>query len=273
MAEQVPFKHVVGGSNPSGLTKRKLVAPCISNPFCVFCNYFLMFMKKDKYQRLVIKLRKEGYTYSEILNRVPVAKSTISLWLRSVGLAEKEIQRLTQKKLLAARRGGEARKIQRIEATKRIKKDAHKEISKIGEREFLMLGTMLYWAEGSKNKEYRPSQGISFSNSDPLMIKFFLNWLNECLNMTPERIKMDIYLHRDQFDRIEEIRRYWAIKTGFPEAKFGKIYAKEHKIKSKRRNVGNKYFGLVRIRVCRSTDLNRKIEGWIEGIANQCGVV
>ena len=35
-------------------------------------------------------LRREGMTYSEILKIIPVAKSTISLWLREVGLSKKE---------------------------------------------------------------------------------------------------------------------------------------------------------------------------------------
>ena len=48
-----------------------------------------------------IKLRREGLSYSEILQKIPVAKSTLSLWLRSIGLSKKQVQRLTEKKLLA----------------------------------------------------------------------------------------------------------------------------------------------------------------------------
>jgi transposase len=53
---------------------------------------------KFKEKETAIELRKQGYSYSEILKRVPVAKSTLSLWLRSVGLAERQKQRLSEKK-------------------------------------------------------------------------------------------------------------------------------------------------------------------------------
>jgi len=45
---------------------------------------------KFKEKEKAIKLRKRGFSYSEILREIPVAKSTLSLWLRSVGLAKKQ---------------------------------------------------------------------------------------------------------------------------------------------------------------------------------------
>jgi hypothetical protein len=42
------------------------------------------FTEKEK----AIKLRKSGATYSEVLREVPVSKSTLSLWLRDVGLSK-----------------------------------------------------------------------------------------------------------------------------------------------------------------------------------------
>lgn len=46
-----------------------------------------------------INLRKRGFSYSEILEQIPVAKSTLSSWLHSIGLSKKQKQRLTEKKL------------------------------------------------------------------------------------------------------------------------------------------------------------------------------
>ena len=97
-----------------------------------------------------IKLRREGLSYREILARIPVAKSTLSLWLRSVHLAKQQKQRLTEKRLAAVYRGAEAKRRQRIELTKVIKNAAIKDIKKITKRELWLMGIMLYWAEGSK---------------------------------------------------------------------------------------------------------------------------
>ena len=56
-------------------------------------------VRKREEKEKAINLRKEGKTYSEILSVVPVAKSTLSLWLHSTKLAKKQKQRITEKRL------------------------------------------------------------------------------------------------------------------------------------------------------------------------------
>lgn len=228
---------------------------------------------KSQFKNKAIRLRRNGFSYSEILKEIPIAKSTLSLWLRSVGLAKIQRQRLTEKKLAAIKRGWETRKKQRIDTTLLIKQEAHREIESISQKELLLMGTMLYWAEGAKSKVHNISQGVAFSNSDPLMIKVFLKWLKESLRIVDERIVFEIYIHKNSLPKLREAKNYWSKVTGFSIAKFGKIYLKKDKIKTKRKNTGNKYFGLLRVKVKKSTNLNRKITGLIEAIVDQCGVV
>lgn len=135
------------------------------------------------------------------------------------------------------------------------------------------MGIMLYWAEGAKEKEYSPGQSVSFSNSDPMMIRIFLKWLKECLKIPEKKISLEIYIHETHRERVKETQKYWSGVTGFPEDKFDKIYYKKDKLIGNRKNKGENYHGLVRIKVKESTDLNRKIAGWIERICIQCGVV
>ena len=220
-----------------------------------------------------IELRGKGLTYSEILKEVPVAKSTLSLWLRSVGLSKRQKQRITKKKLDAGLRGAKTRKRQRLLITREIKEKAKQEIAYVNLEQLRLLGAALYWAEGTKEKEYNPSMGIIFSNSDLLMIKLFIQWLEKCLKVTRSRIYFELFIHRTHSKRLSEIIKNWAKNIGFLETKFDKIYYKKNKISTKRRNVGIQYFGLIRVRVKSSTNLNRKIAGWVEGICTQCGVV
>lgn len=220
-----------------------------------------------------IKLRKQGATYSEILKEIPVAKSTLSLWLRSVGLTKRQRQRLTKKKLAAARRGGLARRRQRLKITKQIKKTARSEIKEIDDESLHLIGSVLYWAEGDKEKIYSSGPVVGFSNSDPLMIKVYIKWLRACLKISDERICLNIVIHENHRKRSRAVLKYWADIIGFPASKFGKIYYKKHKINSNRRNIGKDYHGLLKIRLKKSTELNRKISGWIEGICIRCGVV
>jgi transposase len=60
---------------------------------------------RDEYKAKAILLRKQGKTYREILIEIPIAKSTLSDWLRSVELSKPQKQRYTQLRKEAALRG------------------------------------------------------------------------------------------------------------------------------------------------------------------------
>lgn len=220
-----------------------------------------------------ITLRKAGNSYTEIIKQIPVAKSTLSVWLRTVQLSTPQQQRLTNRRYEASVRGGVAKKEKRIKHTAEIKKTAILEVGDISKRELWVMGIMLYWGEGAKSKEHNVSQGMIFSNSDPMMVKMYLTWLIKCLEIPIERIKFEIYIHEEYKTRLPQIGTYWATVTGFSIAKFSKIYFKRHSVKTNRKNKGDKYYGMLRVKTTRSTDLNRKVTGWIEGIYKQCGVV
>ena len=228
---------------------------------------------KIKERKRAIKLRKEGYSYSEILKEIPVAKSTLSLWLRSVGLSKRQKQRLTEKKLAAALRGAKTRKNYRLAITKEIKEKARSEIGQLSNRELWLIGVALYWAEGTKQKENNVSEKVKFSNSDPRMMKIFLKWLQDICKIPNSDINFRIALHETAKNRLKKVQKYWSNITGFPINNFQKIDWKKHRVNINRSNIEKKYFGVLHIYVRKSTNFNRKIEGWIEGICRNCGVV
>ncbi|OGZ72601.1 MAG: hypothetical protein A2908_03610 [Candidatus Staskawiczbacteria bacterium RIFCSPLOWO2_01_FULL_38_12b] len=212
-----------------------------------------------------IELRRQGFSYSEILKQIPVAKSSLSLWLRSVKLAKRQTQRLTEKRLAAVIRGGARKRDQRIILTKQIKDKARDEIGILSKRELWLIGIALYWAEGSKEKMSKSSK-VLFSNSDPYMIKIFIRWLIEAIKLPQEKISFNIVLHKNNKHRIQEVNNYWLKHTGFTSKSFGNMYFKKNIILTKRKNIGENYFGLLRVGVRESSTLNRKIQGWTEGI-------
>lgn len=213
-----------------------------------------------------IGLRKQGFSYSEILKDINVAKSTLSLWLRDVGLAKRHKERLSRRKLDAALRGAQRRREQRRDAIAEINKKALQDIHKVSRRELWLSGVMLYWAEGSKEKEGRPGSGIRFTNSDPWMIKIFLKWLSDIAHIDREQIYFEIYIHENSKNSIPKVRRYWAQVTRYPLARFSSVYFKKDKVKTMRKNTGDSYYGLLRVKVRMSSILQRKIMGWVHGI-------
>jgi len=217
-----------------------------------------------KLKEKAIKLRKKGLSYSEILKRIPVAKSTLSLWLRSVGLSKKQEQRLTEKKLAAMKRGWEACRRKRVVLTKKIKDEAKEGVGKLNRRNLWLIGTALYWAEGAKEK----SKGtqVSLGNSDPNLIKIYLKWIQKACKIPRKDIYFRIYLHETSTNKLRKVQKYWAEVVGYPVNNFQKVTWKKHKINTHRKNIGKNYYGLLEVRIKKSTDLNRKIAGWIEGI-------
>lgn len=230
-------------------------------------------LAKIEQKSKAIELRKQGLSYAEILEQIPVAKSSLSLWFKGVKLAKPQKQRLTNKKLAGMKRGWEACHKKRVLMTEEIKNKAREEINELTKRELWLIGMALYWGEGSKEKKSRPGSGVKFSNSDPKMIKLFLRWLFDVVSVKKEEVYPEIYIHENCKNRLDKVIDYWAEYTGFSRNSFVHIYFKKNKINTKRKNIGEDYFGLVRICVRKSSSLQRKIEGWVEGINKYCEIV
>ena len=221
---------------------------------------------KNILKEKAIKLRKQGLTYTEILRRIYVAKSTLSVWLRNVKLDERVAKELLFKRLNAHLLGANAKRRYRIEKVRRIKDNACRQIGVITNRELWLMGIMLYWAEGNKESDNNISQKFSFNNSDSEMIKVILKWLNNCLDVQNEDIYIEIYVNELFSDRKRDLIEYWSQVTGFPESKLNKIYFTKNRECRLKKNKSRNYKGLLRVNVKRSTDLNRKISGWVEGV-------
>ena len=220
-------------------------------------------MVKAELHQKAIDLRKQGKTYSEILNCVPVAKSTLSLWLQGVGLSISQKQRITEKRRRAQIKGANARHADRIKRQSDLIQKAKIEVGHISHRELWLIGIALYWAEGSKEKDYKPGSRASFSNSDPNMIALFIKWLKDCVGLIEDDLMLSIYVHESCIDRVFAIRKYWSDFLELPASFFKDIYYKKNKLNTKRKNSGNLYNGLLRVNIRSSSDLNRRIAGWI----------
>lgn len=221
---------------------------------------------KPELKKLAIKLRKKGYSYSEVLEKVKVAKSTLSLWLREVGLSEAQKQKITKKRLAGQKKGAARRREQGGEAREKAYDEARIQIPSLTDKEIWMMCTALYWAEGGKEKKYRSGKQFDFSNTDPRMLRVMVYWLHSILGFSMGDLKFEIYIHENNKWRIEEVRDFWSNELSLPLTSLVKVRYKKHKPKTNRRNIGILYNGLVRVKVCSSSSLVRYLEGWVQGI-------
>jgi transcriptional regulator with XRE-family HTH domain len=220
---------------------------------------FVVIKKEEQVQ--AIKLRQQGLSYNEILQKVDVSKSTLSIWLRNTGVAKRHQQKFTLKRKLAQQKAQQACRDARINRELISIKAARKEITKISKRDLWLIGIALYWAEGAKQKEHNVSQKVSFNNSDPKMILLFNRWIKEACSRKTSELTYSIYIHRTA--NLKKARNFW---ENLLQTKIEKMYFKSHNPKTNRKNSKEDYFGLLRIDVKRSTELNRTIKGWVLGI-------
>ncbi|WP_405694122.1 hypothetical protein [Streptomyces sp. NBC_01185] len=216
---------------------------------------------KDDLHAKARELRLQGMTYDQIQVELGCSKGSISLWVRD--LPKPERRRTAEQASAIARRGWEATLQRRATERVRTKKAAAAEISSLSPRELFLVGVGLYWAEGSKSKPYRSQERVTFINSDPDMISVYLAWLR-LLGVSPEHLRFHVHIHETA--DVTAAERYWADLTSATASAFGKTTLKRHTPKTNRKNTGEGYRGCLVVRVLKSADLYRRIEGWWCGI-------
>ena len=149
-----------------------------------------------------------------------------------------------------------------IELKKKLFQDGKNDITSITKRELFIAGIALYWAEGFKHKEER---GLGLGTSDPNMAKFYICWLERCLNVSKKDLLLRVTANESHQDRISEIEKFWMKELKVNRDQFAKPFYQKTKWKKIYLNRNN-YYGVLRIRVRKSLNLLRKMRGWLAGM-------
>ncbi|MFH1854951.1 MAG: hypothetical protein ABH810_00865, partial [bacterium] len=139
---------------------------------------------------------------------------------------------------------------------------------RISKRDLWLMGIMLYWAEGAKEKQNSRAAGVEFGNSDSRMVFLYIKWLVDICKVPRNQIKYDLYVHEAQRENVAEIKRYWIRVLSLKTKELQAVYFKKNKRSKTKKRIVRDYHGLLRVRVKSSSSLNRKISGWIDGIAD-----
>lgn len=182
-------------------------------------------MARTEDKHTAIALRKRGMSYSQIKDELGVSKSTLSVWLKDMPLSESRVRAL---------RANSERRIEKYRATMARKKSERREevflsvrdeILKSKDPEFVS-GFYLYWGEGTKTAEY----SVSFTNSDPAMVKCFILWLCK-LGIKRQQMKVKLHVYRDQQE--PTMRQFWSRILQIPLENFNKSYVKSSRLEDK----------------------------------------
>lgn len=209
-----------------------------------------------QYKKQAILLRQKGHTYNEILTVLPVAKSSLSLWLKGLALTSNEKKALKNRKDINILRG--RIKVAGILRTRRLAQEkeqlfeARTVFDQYSQTPLFHTGIALYWAEGGK----RTSQW-QFVNSDGDMVHLMVMWLLRFGNSKKEDLRFRLYIHKPYLS--EACDEWWVKKLHIAPHQFLKTIIKPSNLGVKKRPY---YHGCLRIEVRSSKSLLNKMRFW-----------
>lgn len=171
----------------------------------------------------VRNLRKQGWSLGEISLKMKVPKNTISGWVKYIKLTSQQQERIRQKIIESGAIGRQLAIKVNKEKLEKWKGDIRKKVkhyaklaAKNRKIDRLICG-LLYLCEGAK---YPSTRCLIFSNTDPVMIRYFLNVLRASFNITEAKLRCRVMYRWDQ--DIGELNKYWSNITRIPLEHFFK---------------------------------------------------
>lgn len=235
-------------------------------------------MKVNDIRKKALELRVNGYSYNEINQKLRVAKSTLYSWLYDVVLPSNAITRLQSRVAQGTLNGLVTRnKMQTVlakERARKIREESRVRIGEIKDSDLLLIGAVLYWAEGYKRlKIVRgrevTSHVVSLTNSDPSMVKAFIIFLKQALKIPSARIFISMRL----FEHIGEKQaiHYWMRVTGLSRSQFTKPTYPISRSSQGKRPFNRLPYGTVQV-IVSDTQIFYRIMGFIEGVKERLRV-
>lgn len=215
-----------------------------------------------------ITLRKKGLSIGEISKKLGKQKSTVSYWCRGILLTKSQTNKLLEKSISSGIKAGikisKESKIKRDKLDVKLKNQGLRDIGKISDRDLFLLGIGLYWGEGYKKGNYE----FGFTNSDPFIIKSILKFLNKFYSVDSKSLILRVSINSTHKQRENEVINFWSKQTKTNHQQFTKTSFIKTPNKKTYANNDN-YFGTLRVKVRKGSNIRRRILGSIEGVKNQ----
>jgi hypothetical protein len=208
------------------------------------------------------KLRTErGYSIKQIAKLLGVSTSSVSLWVRDIELTEEQHAVLRQRSAMYdGQLLGRAVSSGRRRTERRAYQDHGRALARRGDVRHA-IGCMLYWAEGARNRN-----SVRFSNSDPEMVRTFVNFLRDYFPLRDENIRLTCHLFADHAERQREIENFWLEVAGLPRSSLCPSVVNVYSKYSAKKRRNKLPYGTCRVVVSR-TSVVQSIYGAIQEYA------
>ena len=203
-------------------------------------------------------LRRLGLSYGEIMDLIPVKKSTLATWCREVRLTEEQYESIRER-TNGSRLGipVDTQWRRRLEVEE-IRSQARAQVLDLMNDPFWVAGTILYWAEGTKG----PHQ-VAVANTDPRTHLLFIDWIRKYV---AEDAEFRLQLHLHEGNEENTAKEHWTRILGLSDAVFYKTFIKP-------RGTGHRknthVHGVCTVRLMRSSNASQTIDAWIDELAEE----
>lgn len=221
-------------------------------------------MAKFILKKHAIELRKQGKSIRNIANILTLSKSTVSDWCRSILLTEKQKNMLIKQGIDGRNRGrmigAEMNRKKKESRVNFFRQEALDTFKSLSDREIELISAALYWAEGAKT-----DSRFMFVNSDPTMIKLLYLYMVNVMKVAKNRIRPVVQINEIHRTRIHKVLKFWSNLLELPTDYFGNTYY----IKTVHKKVydnHDSYYGILRMRITKSSDYQYKMLGIINAI-------
>ena len=203
-------------------------------------------------------LRRLGLSYGEIIDLIPVKKSTLATWCRDVRLTEEQWAAIKER-TYGSRLGIPVdTQWKRRTEVHQIRTKAKSQVVDLIRDPFWVAGTILYWAEGTKG----PHQ-VAVANTDPRTHHLFITWIRRYVRVDAEfRLQPHVHEGNDE----DRAKRHWRSVLGLSDSPFYKTFIKPAG-NGHRKNTH--IHGVCTVRLTKGADAAQTIDAWIDELAER----
>lgn len=180
-------------------------------------------MKNLSLKNQAINLRKQGYSYSEIIKKLKIPKATLSNWVSNIRLTKSQKEKIRKnwlKKLEKAReKAAESNRRGKRRRLAKINQEAQKIVGniKINRQMLQVFLAALYLADGIKREG-----STELGNSNPKIAKTFITLLRKLYHLDESKFRCSVFARHDQ--NPEELEKYWSNLLNVPRSQFYKTH-------------------------------------------------
>jgi hypothetical protein len=205
----------------------------------------MLSMNPDKIESIK-QLRSQGFSIPEISQSLGVSKTTVLRYIKNVEILPEYFAEW------AGKRGGSKKR--RVKLEEEALAEGKKFVRNLTTREKLLFLCALYWAEGNK-------KDFILTNTDPDIIRIFVDGLRSTLNISDERFKISIRIYED-LDK-DRCLDYWSKVTRVKKERFLNVNILPGKKK------GKLEYGMCRVRIAKGGHLLKKFIGINKSVSKE----